>query len=359
MTAIENYLAPQSLEEVSRIAADTGRVILAGGTDLLPRWSRGLLQRPEALVSLRNVEGLKGVARQNGEVRIGACTHVSEIAADPIIRDAAPVLAEAAGRIACPQVRSRATIGGNLCNASPAADTAVPLILLDAVLDLARAPLLSEQCSDDVPHCSQSSAAPPSLIMREVPITDFFRGPGATVLAPGEILTHIRFTPFSQTCGTGVSPVSHSRPEACVAGGAEAGVKPMSDCRRPRRGLKSEARSVAFAAWDKFGTRPAMEIAVASVGIALKIEDGTITHARIAYGSVAPVPLRGRQAEARLVGNPISEETIGKCLAAARQEIAPITDVRASAAYRREMVGVLLRRMLQRAGCDGRGSAES
>lgn len=285
MTAIEQYLAPQTLEEVTAVAAAGKAVLLAGGTDTLPRWSRGLVERPAIVLDLKRVKNLKGVSEADGEVRLGACTLLSEIASDSTIRAGAPVLAEAAGRIACPQVRNRATIGGNLCNASPAADTAIPLILLDAVLELARADR-------------------DGLKMREVPIADFFRGPGSTALAPGEVLTHIRFRPL---------------PEG------------------------------VFATWDKFGTRPSMEIAVASVGLALRFEAGTIAHARVGYGSVAPVPMRGHKAEGQLMGNSLSAGVIDRCEAAAREEIAPITDVRASEAYRREVVGVMLRRMLGRA----------
>ena len=281
----EKYLAPQTLEEVTRVAAESGATILAGGTDLLPRWSKGLVPRSELVVDLKRVEGLAGVWADNGEVRLGACTTLSEIASDSIIRGAAPVLAEAAGRIACIQIRNRATIGGNLCNASPAADTAVPLLLLDAVLDL-------------------TTASQAGLTVREVPVAEFFRGPGSTALGPAEILTQIRFKPLSKK---------------------------------------------AFAAWDKFGTRPSMEIAVASVGLALKVQAGAVTHARVGYGSVAPVPLRGRQAEAELMGHRLGAEVIARCEAAARREITPISDVRASEAYRREMVGVMLRRMLHRA----------
>ena len=288
MTVIERYLAPRTLEEMARGLSAENATVLAGGTDLVPRWTKGLIPAPRAVVDLKRVAGLQGVTRVDGEIRLGACTLLSEIASDATIRAAAPVLAEAADRIACPQIRNRATIGGNLCNASPAADTAVPLILLDAVLDLA-------------------AAGPGGITLREVPISEFFRGPGSTVLAAGEILTHIRFKP-------------------------------------PPEGT--------FAAWDKFGTRRAMEIAVASVGVALKVENEMIVHARVGYGSVAPVPLRGRKAEAELLGNPLSAEVIGGCEAAAREEIAPITDVRASAAYRRDVVGVMLRRMLQRAGRD-------
>ena len=307
MTAIKEYLAPQTLEEATRIAAETGATILAGGTDLSLRWSKGIVQRPAALLDVKAIDELKGVKRANGEVSVGACTLMSELETDPIIRAAAPLLAEAAGRVACPQIRNRATLGGNLCNASPAADAAVPLILLDAVVELASCSLAGRSATGDGP-CS----------VREVPITDFFRGPGSTALHVGEILTRVRF-------------------------------KPLSDDRLESRSDRW------FWAWDKFGTRPAMEIAVASVGVLLKHEGEVVAHARVAYGSVAPIPLRGRKAEAQLVGRRLSDAVVEECTAAAREEIAPITDVRASAAYRREVVAVMLRRMLEDARRSGRG----
>ncbi len=282
---IQHYLAPASIAELLRLVPERRATILAGGTDLLPRWQRGVAAPPVAVVSLRRLADLSGVERAGDEVRIGAGTPLSEIASSPLIAATAPVLAAAASRVACPQVRNRATIGGNLCNASPAADTAIPLLLLNAVLELA-------------------SCGPGGIATREVQIADFFLGPGKTVLQPTELLTRIRFKAL---------PVG------------------------------------AFAAWDKFGTRPAMEIAVASVGVALRFDGRTITHARVAYGSVAPIPMRGRGAEAQLVGRALSSDAIDECVAAARAEITPITDVRASADYRREVAGVLLRRLLERA----------
>lgn len=212
---------------------------------------------------------------------------MAEVSTGRAVLLAAPVLALAAGRIACPQVRNRATIGGNLCNASPAADTAIPLILLDAVIELV----------------SLDQAG--RLLRREVPVVDFFTGPGSTVAMPGEILMCVRFEPLPDDM---------------------------------------------FAVWDKFGTRPAMEIAVASVGVAVRVQDGSVVHARVGYGSVAPVPSRGQGAEAELVGQALDRGTIERCEAAARAEIAPISDVRASEAYRRDMVAIMLRRMLTRAG---------
>ena len=281
----KRYLAAQTVEEAVRAVSQTGATIFAGGTDLMPRWFRNLLPKPTAVVDIKGVEQLRGVKLANGEVSVGACVLLSELETDPTIRAAAPILAEAAARVACPQIRNRATVGGNLCNASPAADTAVPLILLDAVLEIA-------------------ACRPNGITTREIPIAGFFRGPGSTALQPGEVLTCIRFKPLP----TG-----------------------------------------SFCAWEKFGTRPAMEIAVASVGVVLRRVEGRVVEARVAYGSVAPIPLRGRQAESVLVGQPLSREVVDRCVAAAGEEISPITDLRASAGYRREIVGVLLRRMLENA----------
>ena len=281
----KRYLAAQTVEEAVRAVSQTGATIFAGGTDLMPRWSRNLVPKPRAVVDVKGVAQLRGVKLANGEVSVGACVLLSELETDPTIRAAAPILAEAAARIACPQIRNRATVGGNLCNASPAADTAVPLLLLDAVLEVA-------------------SSRSNGLATREIPIVGFFRGPGSTALEPGEVLTGIRF-----------------------------------------QALPAEL----FWAWEKFGTRPAMEIAVASVGVVLRRVEGRVVEARVAYGSVAPVPLRGRKAESVLVGQPLCDEVIDRCVTAAREEISPITDLRASAGYRREIVAVLLRRMLENA----------
>ena len=279
------YVAAQTVEEAVRALSQTGATVFAGGTDLMPRWSRNLVPKPTAVVDIKGVEQLQSIKLVDGEVSVGACVLMSELEAHPTIRAAAPILAEAAARVACPQIRNRATVGGNLCNGSPAADTAVPLLLLNAVLEVA-------------------SSRSGRIATRAIPIAGFFRSPGSTALQPGEILTCIRFKPLP----TG-----------------------------------------SFCAWDKFGTRPAMEIAVASVGVVLHRVEGRVVDARVGYGSVAPIPVRGHQAESALFGQPLCDEVVDQCVAAAREEISPITDLRASAGYRQEIVGVLLRRMLENA----------
>ncbi len=283
MPVIKKLITPQTLPELIAALSETDGTILAGGTDLQPRWLKGVVDKPEILLDAKKIDELHGIDRVGDEIAIGACALMSELETDPVIRAAAQFLAEAAARVACGQIRNRATIGGNLCNASPAADTAVPLILLDARLDLA-------------------SLNGTDVALRTVAITDFFKGPGVTSLAPGEVLTRVRFAPV---------------PEDCYSG------------------------------WEKFGTRPAMEIAVAAVGVLLSFDGNTVQRARVAYGSVAPIPLRGHGVEAALVGRSLSDDVIAEAASAARKEIAPITDVRSSEDYRREIVGVLLRRMLE------------
>jgi len=283
MPVIKKLMTPQTLPELIAAVSETGGTILAGGTDLQPRWLKGVVDSPAIVLDAKKIDELHGIDRVGDEIVVGACTLMSELETDPIIRAAAPFLAKAAARVACGQIRNRATIGGNLCNASPAADTAVPLILLDAQVELA-------------------SLTGTSVALRTVPITDFFKGPGKTSLAPGEVFTRVRFAPVPKDC---------------------------------------------FSGWEKFGTRPAMEIAVASVGVLLWFDGNAVKRARVAYGSVAPMPLRGHGVETELTGQPLSADVIAKAVAAARKEISPITDVRASEDYRREIVGVLLQRMLE------------
>jgi len=283
MPVIKKLITPRTLPELIAALAETDGTILAGGTDLQPRWLKGVVDRPQIVLDAKKIEELHGIQRDGDAITVGACTLMSELETDPLIRASAAPLAEAASRVACGQIRNRATVGGNLCNASPAADTAVPLLLFDAEVELA-------------------SLNGGGVSRRSVPLSEFFTGPGKTTLARGEVLTRVRFA---------------SVPEG------------------------------AFCAWEKFGTRPAMEIAVASVGVLLAFAGDTVEHARVAYGSVAPIPLRGTKAEAALTGHTLDAGVITQAVDAAQKEVSPITDVRASEDYRREIVGVLLQRMLE------------
>lgn len=162
------FYSPQTLDEAKQILADHGADarVLAGGTDLLIRMKR-MQWTPRAVISLRRVPGLCDISL-NGELRLGACVTLNDLIRSPIILEHFPVLAYTASKMAGVQVRNLATVGGNLCNASPAADTAPSLIALNA-----RAVIVSKNGE------------------RVVPLDEFFVGVGKSALQPGEMLREI------------------------------------------------------------------------------------------------------------------------------------------------------------------------
>ena len=144
--------------------------ILAGGTDLLVSMEHFGLD-PDLLVDAKGIESLSGISRSGNRVRIGSFTTVTELLHSKLIAGAAPLLREAAAAFAADQIRNRSTIGGNLCNGSPAGDLIPPLYALEAKLKL------------------ESSGG-----SRTLNIEKFFKGPGKTVLKRNEILSEISFS---------------------------------------------------------------------------------------------------------------------------------------------------------------------
>ncbi len=144
--------------------------ILAGGTDLLVSMEHFGLD-PDLLVDAKWIKSLSGIGKSGNRIRIGSFTTVTELLQSKLIAGAAPSLHEAAAAFAADQIRNRSTIGGNICNASPAADLIPPLYALEAKLKL------------------ESSGG-----SRTVRIEKFFKGPGKTVLKPNEILSEISFS---------------------------------------------------------------------------------------------------------------------------------------------------------------------
>jgi len=163
------YVAPESLEDALRIKSERGADarVIAGGTDLILRM-RDRVYTPKLLVDLRAVP-LTTISRSASELRIGSYTSQSQILASDEIANLFPALVEACCPFAGPPIRNRATIGGNIVNASPAADLVPPLLAYDASVAL-----------------SSVSGE------RVLPLAEFFTGPGQTVLEPDEILTEIR-----------------------------------------------------------------------------------------------------------------------------------------------------------------------
>ena len=160
------YLTPRSLDEAVALLAQNATP-LAGGTDLFLRMERRQT-RPEAVVDLKRIPGMDGIEPSGRGLRIGALALMETLSASFLIRDGYPALGEAARVVGSTQTRNRATIGGNLANASPAADTATPLMALGAVVEATGA--------DGT---------------RELAVDELFRGPGKTALRDGELLTAI------------------------------------------------------------------------------------------------------------------------------------------------------------------------
>ena len=166
--AIESFVRPDTLEEALNIlATENDRTPIAGGTDLMVRLRAGH-RGDRRLLDLGGVLP-SGISFREGMLEIGAGATMDSVAASAEVRRLCPALAEAASRVGAWPIQCRATLGGNLVNASPAADTAPPLLAADAGVELA------------------SEGA-----RRIVPLRDFFTGPGTTVLGGGEILLSVR-----------------------------------------------------------------------------------------------------------------------------------------------------------------------
>lgn len=274
------YIAPNSLQEITKILKrlkGKGKLI-AGGTNVIPDLRAKTIQ-PQVLIDISYIKNLSYVKEEKRKIRIGGLTPIAELASSKVIRKIAPILSEAADQLGNPLVRNKATIAGNLVHASPAADTAVPLLALEATVILAR-----------------------DGKSRQIPIDQFFRGPNRTVLKADEIIKEISFQ----------RPISNAR---------------MS--------------------YIKLGRRSAMAISIVSAAVMLEIGNGKCKKARIGLGAVAPKPVRAYGVEEMLEGREITENLIGACCEHVQREINPITDIRASAEYRRQMSSVLLRRLLR------------
>ena len=164
------YARPASLAEAVALLADRGPEarVLAGGTDLVIRLRDGSLA-PALVVDVKRVPELApGIRVDGGTLVIGATTVMTDVAADPLVRRHAPALAEAAAVVGSVQIRNRATLAGNVCNASPAADT-VPALLVHGAVVVAAGP-------DGT---------------RRIPVDDLFVRSGVTTLLRGELVTAI------------------------------------------------------------------------------------------------------------------------------------------------------------------------
>ena len=282
---VQQVIRPTTVAEaLAALAERPGARPIAGGTDLMVQLRDGRT-RASCVVDLGGL-GLAGIRQIDDGLEISAATSMDSIAAHGGVRHHFPALAAAAGMVGAWPIQCRATLGGNLANASPAADTAPALIVAGALLTVV------------------STAG-----TRRIPVEEFFVGPGRSALTPGELLLSV-FVPL-------------------------AGIRP--GCRLVERFVKA-------------GPRREQVISVVSLaGRAVVRADGEIETVRIALGSVAPTPVRARRAEAALTGRRPDAVARREAVQALQLDSAPIDDVRAPASYRRIAAAVLLDRFLQEA----------
>ena len=268
------YYEPSTLDEAVELLQKLGpdAKILAGGTDLLVQMKTGVL-RPKYIINIKKIKELRKIEDRGDRLVIGALTRLRDIEKNSIVREKFYSLYEAVKAMASPQIRCMASVGGNLCNASPAADTAPPLMTYNAEL------VLSSINGE-----------------RRVSIHDFFLGPRKTVLAKNELLKEIRL------------PVENNYGYSYI----------------------------------KLGRRTSFTLSIVSVATLVKIENSKFKDVRIALNSVAPTPVRAKSVEKYLIGREVDEEVISEASKLVVNDISPISDIRASADYRRKASIVLV-----------------
>ncbi len=281
------YAKPTVLDDVLGLLAGGSWRILAGATDIYP----ALGSRPlrEDILDINGLAELRGIAETPAHWVIGACTTWADIARHPLPA-AFRVLQEAALEVGSRQIQNVATVAGNLCNASPAADGVPALLVLDAEVEL--------RSADGV---------------RRLPVEKFILGNRRTALLPGEMLTAIRV---------------------------------------PKRA--ATGRSAFF----KLGARRYLVISIAMAAVRLVAEQGRIVQAAVAVGSCSAVAARLRGVEAALCGLEPGAALAEAVQSAPMDELSPIDDVRATAAYRLEAAReIVARAVLLAAGAGGRRAA--
>jgi len=274
------YHEPRSLTEAVSLLQTHGSSarVLAGGTDLLVQMKLGKVQ-PQHLVYISKIPELRFLTESRG-IRIGPRIVHRDLEKSPVVREKFSALFEAARSVTSVQIRNMGTLGGNLCHASPAADSAPALIALGAQIKIAG-----------------------GAGARMLPLESFFIGPGKTDLKPGELLAEIQI------------------PDPGPASGS---------------------------AFLKL-TRVAADLAKVNAAAFIQKEKEVCRECRITSGAVAPTPVRLKEAEAVLRGKRFDEDLCRLAGEKAAEEIQPISDIRSTAWYRREVIKVLVRDVLQQA----------
>jgi carbon-monoxide dehydrogenase medium subunit len=273
-----DYMEASSIEEVVSILTEYDGIakVLAGGTDLLLQ-IRNKLIKPKYLVDIEKVPRLKYIKYDGSKnFLIGALTSIRDLEKSTELKNKCSIIPQAASQLGSVAIRNMATIGGNLCNAAPSAETSPALIGLGAKIKI---------------------IGPEGE--RIIPLEDFFVGPGKTALKVGEVLVEIQV------------PV-----------------------------LKPNTKGIYY----KHAIRGSIDSSIVGVAAILTMERNVCRDAMVVLGAVASTAIRAKRAEKFLIGQKINEALVDEAAKTAAREAKPITDVRATAEYRREMVKVFVKR---------------
>ena len=284
------YQAADVEDAVRALVEDPEAVVISGGSDVLIKIREGK-RSGCSLVSIHGIKELEGIRmEEDGTIVIGPATTFSHITNNDIIQKHIPMLGDAVDMAGGPQLRNIGTIGGNVCNGVTSADSASSLCCLDAVLVL--------EGPDGV---------------REVPISQWYTGPGRTVRNHDEVLTAIR--------------------------------------------IKKENYQGYGGQYIKYGKRNAMEIATLGCAVSVKLTEDKkhIQDLRLAYGVAAPTPIRCHTTEEAVKGMETGEalaQAVGK---GALEEVNPRSSWRASREFRLQLVEELGKRAVRQAAINAGG----
>lgn len=275
MYDLSAFYQANSLEEAIQLRTEHPEaIVIAGGTDVLVQMREGKLAG-KSLLSIRGIESMEGVSLDEEEnLRIGSLTTFSHITADPLIQKYINVLGEAVDQVGGPQIRNAGTIGGNTCNGVTSADSSSTLHAWDALVEITG-----------------------KNGVRRVPIEKFYLRAGQVDLHPeeGELQTALLI---------------------------------------PKASYEN-----TFGHYIKYAMRNAMDIATlgTSVNARLSADKKTFERVRIAFGVAGPVPLRAKNAEAAICGQPVTLETVETFGKAVLEDIHPRDSWRASKAFRQHI----------------------
>ena len=273
------YALPKSVDEaLSKLNSEPYAIVFAGATDLIPQL-RGGRAEPRLLVDIKKIPSLINLSFSKGTWKIGAATPVSSIKNNEKLTKELPGLSEASALIGSDQIQNRASLGGNVCTASPGADTVPSLMVNDALVVIA------------------SNSGP-----RTIPVADVITGPGSISLGSEEFI--IEF-------------------------------------------LLEQPPSRTSDAYERFIPRTEMDIAVVDAAARISLDErGHCQEAKIAIGAAAPTVIRIPVAERILQGKKINDEVLTEVMDETSKACNPINDKRGTIEYRRQVAGVLVKRVI-------------